>query len=170
MRGVVIANNIRSRENVGSIFRTADALGFEEVILVGISPQPLDRFNRPDEKLAKAALGAQESVKWSYSPKVQEAITSLKERGYLIVGLEQGETSLDIFSDTKEIKERTAVKPIAIVLGAEVDGLSVEDRALCDLLIELPMSGTKESLNVAVAFGALGYYLEFLRTAARWLV
>ncbi len=170
MRGVVIANNIRSRENVGSIFRTADALGFEEVILVGISPQPLDRFNRPDTKLAKAALGAQETVKWSHAVTTQEAIAPLIDRGYLIVGLEQDETSLDIFSDTKEIKEKISTKPIVIVLGAEVDGLSAEDRAVCDLLIELPMSGKKESLNVAVAFGVLGYYLEFLRTAARWLV
>lgn len=167
MRGIVVANNIRSRENVGSIFRTADALGFEEVVLAGISPRPLDRFNRPDTKLAKAALGAQESIKWRHAATLQEAIMSLRDRGYMIVGLEQSEKSLDIFSDTKEIKEKIAASPVAIVLGAEVEGLSTEDQALCNLLIELPMSGKKESLNVAVAFGVLGYCLEFLRSTVR---
>ncbi len=153
---ILILNNIRSAENVGSIFRTADAAGVEKILLVGYTPAPVDRFERPNSKIAKAALGAEKSVLWGKYQTLKEAIESVKEDKYCVVAVEQDEQSIDY----KDIKQKVEGRSIALVLGNEVLGLSKEDLSLCDLVAEIPMRGEKESLNVAIAAGVVLFSLQ----------
>ena len=144
MEKIVILNNIRSNENVGSIFRTCDAVGVSKIYLVGITPAPLDRFNRVNTGLTKASLGAEKSVEWEKIESLGEVIrklnpTSLKLRGtkeFKIVGIEQDKKSIDY----RDIKQSVASREhLALVFGNEVEGLSKEDLKLCDEIIEIPM-------------------------------
>lgn len=143
----VICHDIRSAFNVGSIFRTADALGAERIFLCGYTPTP------KDEKVKKTALGAEESVGWEKCGQTWRVIERLKKQGVFVVALEQSLKSVMHY----EFKPQW---PMALVLGNEVKGLpkSILDR--CDAVVELPMLGKKESLNVSVAFGAVGYELR----------
>lgn len=154
MNIVVILNNIRSNENVGSIFRTSDAVGVSKIVLVGYTPAPLDRFKRENKALAKAALGAEKSISWKQVETLKEAIGELKKEDYKIVAIEQGENAVDY----KTLKSLDT-KNIALVFGNEVTGLSKEEMELCDVIAELPMKGEKESLNVAVCVGVALYSL-----------
>jgi tRNA G18 (ribose-2'-O)-methylase SpoU len=113
---------------------------------LGYTPRPVDRFGRTDKALAKTALGAEHSVPWAYVRDPAKLITSLKADGWRIVGVEQDERS----TDYRTLKRG---KKIALMFGNEVRGLSPHLRSLCDELIEIPMSGTKESLNVSVCAG-----------------
>lgn len=144
---IVIVNNIRSRENVGSIFRTADAANVSEIILCGITPYP------PHEKISKTALGAEESVKWSYTKVAWRKIEELKKSGFTIISLEKNEESKNIF-DIKLDSEN-----IVLVIGNEVSGVEGSVLSRSDMIVEIPMYGTKESLNVSVAFGIAVYAL-----------
>lgn len=154
----VILNNIRSNENVGSVFRTADAAGVSKIILSGYTPAPLDRFGRGNKGLLKASLGAEKTVEWEKYENLEQAVLNLKHQknfaDVLIVGIEQDKNAIDY----REIKNQNA-QNIALVFGNEVDGLSKEDLKLCDLIAELPMRGSKESLNVAVCAGIVLYSL-----------
>lgn len=152
MKVVVILNNIRSNENVGSIFRTADAVGVEKIFLVGYTPAPTDRFNRENKGLTKASLGAEKSVEWEKVENLKEAIEKLKLKKFKIVGIEQSSESIDY-------KLLSNDSPLALIFGNEVEGLSEEDLKLCDLVAEIPMHGSKESLNVAVSVGIVLYSL-----------
>lgn len=146
-RSVVgVLENIRSLGNVGSIFRSADAVRFDQLYLCGYTGHP------PRPEIQKTALGATESVPWSYWSQSTEALLWLKESGYQILGLEITTKSLPL----TEIDLRP---PVAIVVGNEVTGIGAETLALCDNAVELPMQGLKESLNVAVAFGVIAYQL-----------
>lgn len=149
-----VLHDIRSAHNVGSIFRTADGAGFSRVVLSGYTPAPLDRFGRSVKEIAKTALGAEKILPWEQYATLEEAAAKLKSDGYAIVGLEQDGGAVDY----REFTPPQSGK-IALVVGNEVDGLAPEDRALCDVLIEIPMHGKKESLNVAVAFGIAAYRL-----------
>ncbi len=142
----LLVHNIRSSHNVGSIFRTADAIGVTRIFLGGYSPRPLDRFKRPVKEIAKTALGAEISVPWEYVESFEETILNAKNEGFTVVGLEQ---------DPRSIDYRTLVPPtkVLFIVGSEVDGMSDSLRAACDVLVEIPMYGEKESLNVSVAFG-----------------
>lgn len=151
---VVILNNIRSNENVGSIFRTADAVGVAKIILVGYTPAPIDRFGRENKGLVKASLGAEQSVEWEKIESLKDAILKLKAGGFKIVSIEQDKKAVD-YRQIKSIK----TKNIALVFGNEVDGLSKDDLKLCDVVAELPMLGKKESLNVSVCAGVVLYSL-----------
>ncbi len=142
----VVLPDIRSAHNVGSIFRTADAAGVSRIILAGYTPKPVDRFGRPDKTLAKTSLGAEKSVAWEYARDPKRALQALSAGGWRIVGVEQDERAIAY----RAFKRRGKV---AFVFGNEVRGLSASLRALCDDLIEIPMHGTKESLNVSVAAG-----------------
>ena len=142
----VLLHNIRSTHNVGSIFRTADALGVSHVYLSGYTPRPLDKFGRPVKEIAKTALGAELSIPWSYSKIPKNIYQNLKREGFAIVGIEQGAKALDYKTYTP--KEKTL-----LVVGNEVRGLSSALQNACDVLLEIPMRGQKESLNVSVAFG-----------------
>ena len=149
---VLILHNIRSMYNVGAIFRTADGVGVSHVYLSGYTPLPVDRFNRPRKDIAKTALGAEMSVPWSASKNISSLIARLKKEGYTIVGLEQDERAVDYRSVPKKEK-------VALLAGNEVRGISPQLREKCDVLMEIPMRGEKESLNVSVAAGIALYAL-----------
>ena len=143
----VICDNIRSLENVGSIFRTSDALGVSKIFLCGISGQP------PNHKISKTALGAEESVPFEYCRQIGRLIDKLKKSKINIIALEQD----------KKAVEYTKFKPkfpLALIVGNEVKGISKKILKKCDKIIFLPMSGQKESLNVSVSFGVAGYYIN----------
>jgi len=148
----LILNNIRSAENVGSILRTADAVGVTRVYLCGITPTPVDRFGRPNAKVLKASLGAEEGVAWEQREDTKELLEELKERGVYIIALEQSAQSVDY----KEIRIQ---KNSVLIVGNEVEGVEEELLTLCDQIMEIPMRGTKESLNVSVATGVALYAL-----------
>ena len=142
---VLVLVSLRSLFNVGGIFRTADAVGAGKLYLAGFTGTP------EQSKVAKTALGAHERVAWEKVPSVSKLITQLRADGYAIVGLEKTEASLDY----------RAWKPThktALLLGNEITGLSSRVLKQCDLVVHLPMAGIKESLNVAVATGAVAYH------------
>ena len=144
----VIAHNIRSAYNVGSIFRTADAVGVEKIILGGYSPSP------PHSGISKTALGAEKWMPFEKSVQTWRKVNQLKKKGFQIVALEQSTKSIDY----REFKPKF---PLALILGNEVRGLSTQILNRCDAIIEIPMVGQKESLNVSVAFGIAIYQLKF---------
>jgi tRNA G18 (ribose-2'-O)-methylase SpoU len=143
---IVILHNIRSVENVGAMFRTADAAGVDKIYLTGYTPAPLDRFGRKRGDLAKSALGAEEFVKWEHKKSISVLLTKLKKDGFFIIGLEQDKNSID-YKKVK-IKQKNA-----FLMGEEVAGISKENLKKCDVIAEIPMRGQKESLNVSVALG-----------------
>ncbi len=146
MNCVVILHDIRSVLNVGAIFRTADAAGVTKIYLTGYTPTPLDRFGRVRTDLHKAALGAEESVAWEAKEDLLSLLTELKKEGYEIIALEQAEGSVDYKKSSHKDK-------FALIVGNETEGVSQEILNLCDKIIEIPMKGKKESLNVSVATG-----------------
>lgn len=151
---VVVLDNIRSMHNVGAVFRTADALRLEGLYLCGITGQP------PHAEIHKSALGAEEVVDWWYFDRTQEAIKLLRERGYTIWSLEQAEGSVML----PNLKAHLGTsRPIAIVLGNEVDGVDQEVIDLSDGVVEIEQYGTKHSMNVSVAGGIVMWYLSELR-------
>ncbi|NLE07249.1 MAG: RNA methyltransferase [Parcubacteria group bacterium] len=156
MEKVVILNNIRSNENVGSIFRTADGAGVSKIILCGYTPAPLDRFGRENKGLVKASLGAEKSVVWEKFENLKEAIKNARSKNFVIVGVEQDKQAID-YRKIKQIA--TNNQHLALVFGNEVEGLSKTDLKLCDVVAELPMKGKKESLNVSVCAGIVLYSL-----------
>lgn len=139
---IVVMENIRSLNNVGTIFRTCDAFKVEAIYLVGITGKP------PHREIQKAALGATESVNWKYFASPEEAINDLKENNFFIGSVEQAEGSTDI-SDLGN----NDFKKLAIVLGNEVTGVEQSTIDSSDVCIEVPQYGTKHSLNVAVCAG-----------------
>ena len=156
MRTVLVLSNIRSNENVGSIFRTADAAGVYEIFLCGYTPGPLDRFDRSNGALLKASLGAEKFVKWQKFQTLREAVEELKRRGFKILAIEQTPEALDYRETGKLLNSG---ENLGLVFGNEVEGLSEEDLGICDGVAEIPMRGQKESLNVAVAVGIVLYQL-----------
>lgn len=143
---ILILPDIRSAENVGAIFRTADAVGMDKIYLVGITPAPVDRFGRDRNDIAKSALGAEKSVEWEQRENLVELINELKEKNFKIIALEQDEKSIDY--KNVEVGEKNV-----FILGTETTGLTKDILDMCDVIAEIPMKGEKESLNVSVAFG-----------------
>jgi tRNA G18 (ribose-2'-O)-methylase SpoU len=151
---ILIVHDIRSAQNVGSLFRTSDAVGITKVYLSSICPLPIDRFGRPRSDVAKTALGAEKTIAWEVYTDIATLITTLKREQVQVVAIEQSPQSVDY-------KTITIDGSVAFVLGNEVNGLPHEVLDLCDVVAEIPMKGSKESLNVAVAagvalFGILG--------------
>ncbi len=157
----VILHNIRSLHNVGSIFRTADAAGVKKIYLTGYTPAPTDRFGKIRPEITKTALGAEKTVEWEKSKDIGKLITNLKQktrtdlvagqrqgRSLLIVAVEQTPNSIDY----KKFKPKY---PLALIFGNEVRGISPQILKKCDKIIEIPMAGEKESLNVSVAAGII---------------
>lgn len=142
----VILHNIRSAHNVGSMFRSADALGVTSIYCTGYTPVPVDRFGRPVKEIAKTALGAERVISWKAYRHPDQIIQKLKKEGFTVIGIEQ---------DTRAGDYKTYFPPerTVIIMGNEVRGLSKSLRDMCDVLLEIPMRGKKESLNVAVSFG-----------------
>jgi 23S rRNA (guanosine2251-2'-O)-methyltransferase len=145
-RFFLVLHDIRSAENVGSIFRTADAAGVERIYLVGYTPGPIDRFGRANAKVAKAALGAECSVPWERREDVRELLREFKDAGVTTVAVEQSPQATDYYSFA--LPEKTA-----FIFGNEVAGISPVLIDCCDAGIEVPMYGSKESLNVSVCVG-----------------
>jgi tRNA G18 (ribose-2'-O)-methylase SpoU len=176
----VILLDIRSRENVGSIFRTADAAGVSKLYLCGITPRP------PHEKISKTALGAEDHVAWEYHAQAWRLLKQLKEKGCEIIFLEQTSSSKNIFifaekfsqnwkkggprtevterkNSSKILSKKTEsflmVPEVVLVVGNEVTGIPKNLFNYASHAVEIPMKGSKESLNVAVAFGVAVYAL-----------
>lgn len=152
---VLVLENLRSVENTASIFRTADGFGVSKIILIGTTPTPLDRFGRKRADFAKVSLGAEDAVDWEYV-KAQDlgfTIQDLREQGFKIISLEQTPKSRKLKSGYKEQKS------FALIVGNEVDGVSKEALDLSDEIVEIDMSGSKESLNVSVATGVALFVL-----------
>ncbi len=154
---VVVLNNIRSLYNVGSIFRTADAAGAEKIYLCGFTPEPVDRFGKLRPQLAKVSLGAEHSVKWEKIKSAIRLIDKLKKDGYKILAIEQNQKSMPYFKFKIQSKEQKS----ALVLGNEVNGLPQSILKKADKILEIPMKGKKESLNVSVAFGIVVFNLIY---------
>ncbi len=152
---IAVLVDIRSRENVGSIFRTSDAVGIEKLYLVGITPAPVDRFGRKDQKLGKAALGAEESVGWEHVATIEELYHRLRGSRWIAVEQDKKSTPYFKFNPTKKDREHSA-----LVMGNEVEGLPLSVLKRMDQILEIPMRGKKESLNVAVAFGIVAFHLQ----------
>ncbi len=145
-RAVIVIDNIRSRHNVGSIFRTADCAGVEKIYLCGTTPTPLDKFGREVGEIAKTALGAEKTVSWEYAKTTAGVLKKLKKENFNIIAIEQSKNSIDY----KKVKVKY---PVAFVLGNEVEGIKPSILKLCDTVAEIPLHGAKESLNVSVATG-----------------
>jgi tRNA G18 (ribose-2'-O)-methylase SpoU len=155
---VVVLDNVRSQHNVGAVFRTADAMRIERVVLCGICCCP------PNQEIHKTALGAEESVEWSYFKETQEAVRELQAQGYKVYAVEQAHDSMTLEEAAEEIKN-SKIKiqngpKIAVVLGHEVFGVQQEVVDRCDGCIEIPQYGTKHSMNVSVTAGIVMYRLS----------
>lgn len=153
---VVLAHNIRSILNVGSIFRTSEGFGVKKIYLSGYTPSPDNGLPHVKEnikkRLNKTALGAEKLVPNEYVDDVEKLIEKLKKAGFLIVGLEQDESAISL-------REFMAFRndKVALLIGEEVNGIEPKLRNLCDILVEILMYGEKESFNVAVATGIALY-------------
>ena len=145
---IIVLDNVRSLNNIGSIFRTADAFRLESIYLCGITGTP------PNKEIHKTALGATESVSWTYVEKTVDSIHILKKKGFLIYAVEQAEGSISldefIFSSSKKI---------ALVFGNEINGVDEEVMKHVDGCIEIPQFGTKHSLNIAISAGIVVWEL-----------
>lgn len=137
---VVVADSVRSLHNVGSLFRTVDALGLEGLVLCGITGCP------PHPLLAKTALGAENTVDWRYEADPLQACLRLRQQGRELVVLEQAEGSVPLHQWCPDNK-----KPVALVVGNEVTGVSQAIVDIADTVVEIPQRGTKHSLNVSVS-------------------
>lgn len=144
----IILLDIRSVYNVGAMFRTADAAGIDKIYLVGTTPAPLDRFGMVRADIHKSALGAELTVPWEYVASGKALLSRLKKENTEIVAIEQSEKSID-YKAYKVLK----TKNTAIIVGAEVSGIPSVILKQCDAILEIPMQGKKESLNVATALG-----------------
>tara|TARA_B100000902_G_scaffold143545_2_gene141000 strand:- start:2915 stop:3442 length:528 start_codon:yes stop_codon:yes gene_type:complete len=137
----IVLDNVRSALNVGSIFRTSDAFLIDKIILCGITATP------PNKDIRKSALGANNSIKWEYFEKTEDAIKILKSKKNQIIAIEQT-------TNSKKLNQlRKIIKPITLIFGNEVDGISDNILKYCDEAIEIPQFGTKHSLNISVAAG-----------------
>jgi len=143
---IAILHNIRSAYNVGSMFRTADGAGISKIYLTGHTPAPVDKFGRDRKDIAKVALGAEKTIPWEQEENIFELIKNLKQKAFELVVLEQAKNSSDY-------REFNSEKETALIVGNEVKGIEKEILDKCDSIIEIPMKGEKESLNVSVAFG-----------------
>jgi tRNA G18 (ribose-2'-O)-methylase SpoU len=148
---VIVLDNLRSMHNVGSIFRTADAFHIEKIHLCGITATP------PHREIQKTALGATESVEWSYFPEVSESLGLLKAEGFRIVAVEQMDESIQLEKFNPAEGEK-----LALIFGNEISGISDETITYLDLAVEIPQFGTKHSFNVTVSAGIVLWHL-FLR-------
>jgi len=181
---IIVLDNIRSLFNVGSIFRTADAVGVEKIYLCGITPEPVDRFGRIRPQLAKVALGAEKTVEWEYNkstanvlhylkkPKSRGELRPATEEKYKIFAVEQDKRSIPYF---KLKLKKSEFEKTVLVFGNEVEGISKNILKKADKILEIPMRGAmvrqahhprclhrgKESLNVSVSAGIVMFGIRY---------
>lgn len=139
---IVVLDNIRSLNNVGSVFRTSDAMLVEKILLCGITGTP------PDKEIHRTALGAENSVNWEYFNETSGAVEYLKEQGYKVISIEQAENSLNLISYQPVVGQK-----YALIFGNELRGVEQEVVNLSDECIEIPQFGTKHSFNISVSAG-----------------
>ena len=142
----IVLYNVRSVYNVASIFRTADCFGVPNILLVGYTPTPLDRFGRARKDFIKVSLGAEQTVVWKHFPRISEAFRFLESQKVFTVAFE-------LSPEARDYREIKPPFPVAFIFGNEVDGLPEKVLAKCNAVAEIPMRGLKESLNVSVAVG-----------------
>ncbi len=159
---ILIAHNLRSAHNVGSLLRTCDGLGIDEVYLTGYTPYPAragdERLphlaQKTDRQIAKTALGAEKSAAWQHRADIASVLAGLRERSFVIAGLEQAAGSVELPTFGPPDK-------LALIVGREVEGLEADILAACDLVLEIPMFGRKESFNVVQAAAMALYHCRF---------
>lgn len=147
----VILHDIRSNYNVGAIFRTCDGVGVDKVYLSGYTPAPKDRFGRKVSEIGKTALGAEEIIPWECTENILELIKKLQTEGVCVVAVELDKEAVTLY-DFK------VPESVAYILGSETEGLSKEILEAVDVIVEIPMRGKKESLNVSVSAGVVLYH------------
>ena len=163
---VVVLDNVRSQHNVGAVFRTADAMRIERVVLCGICCCP------PNQEIHKTALGAEESVEWSYYKETLDAVKALQDEGYTVYAVEQAHDSVTLEQVAREMDNgqwtMDNCPKIAVIFGHEVFGVQQEVVDQCTQCIEIPQYGTKHSMNVSVTAGIVMYRLaSSLRRATK---
>jgi len=144
---IVVLDNIRSLNNIGSFFRTSDAFNIAAVYLCGITAQP------PHREIQKTALGATESVEWKYFESTEQALEALKEKEFLVYAIEQTENPIYLQEFTYNLEK------VALVFGNEVDGVGQNVVNLSKNSIEIPQFGTKHSFNVSISYGVVLWHL-----------
>lgn len=158
----LILHNIRSTHNVGSIFRSADGAGVKKIYLTGFTPEPADVFGKLRKDFAKSALGAEKFVEWESVKNIGALIKKLKKDKIFVVSLEQSKNSILLGSRaSKSLCDRASKRDFALILGNEVSGIPKNILLKSDVVLEIPMFGKKESLNVSVAAGIALYVLRF---------
>ncbi len=151
----MICDDLRSLHNIGSVFRTADGAGIDKIYLCGISGRPDNE--KAKNKISKVALGAEESIEWEYGKQAWRVVEKLKKEGFEIVSLEQAQKSISYLDYKPKF-------PLALIIGNENCGVKRSLLGRSDRIIEIPMRGRKESLNVSVAFGIAAYRIsEYLK-------
>jgi tRNA G18 (ribose-2'-O)-methylase SpoU len=149
---IVLLDDVRSLNNIGSIFRTCDAMGIKKMYLCGITGQP------PHREIRKTAIGASESIDWEYEKSASEILTKYRDLGYEIIAVEQ--TSKSVSLENYHLRN----KKILLVFGNEINGVSQKIIDLCDLSLEIPQWGTKHSINISVSVGIVLWNLKKLFT------
>ena len=147
----ILLDNLRSLYNVGSIFRTAEAVGISRIHLCGMTPTP------DNPRLAKTAIGAEKIVAWQHHKNGLSAAKTLLDNGFSLWAVEGGAEATPLFET--DISQNT--QKIALVIGNELAGVDPEILSLCERVLYIPMEGSKESLNVTVAFGIAAYFLRY---------
>ncbi|MAF36609.1 RNA methyltransferase [archaeon] len=153
---IAVLQNIRSAFNVGTVLRTADAVGIKKVYLCGYTPAPVDNLSKAHKEIIKVSLGAESYVDWEKVSSTTALLKKLKKEGYKIVVVELAKNSQKYY----KFKPKSLDK-IVLVVGNEIRGVSKPVMDLADKIIEIPMLGKKESLNVGVAFAIVAYRLKF---------
>jgi tRNA G18 (ribose-2'-O)-methylase SpoU len=151
---ILVIENVRSAHNVGSLFRSADGAGVSKIFLYGYTPTPTDRFGRVQKEIQKTSLGAVDTVLWEHivsEASLLRTLFELKKSGYTIVALEQTPKAISLY-------DFTVPEKVIYVVGNEIDGVSSLVLEHADMVIEIPMKGKKESLNVSVAGGVLLFH------------
>jgi len=146
-----LLDNLRSELNVGAAFRTANGAGLSHLYLCGITPTPAS-----NNRIAKTALGAEETVPWSYHPNALTLADQLKRSGAQLIALESTREALSLFDYSTSLSDR---RPVVLIVGGELAGVDPGLLELCEKVLSIPMHGSKGSLNVSVAFGIAAYWL-----------
>jgi 23S rRNA (guanosine2251-2'-O)-methyltransferase len=159
---ILIAHNLRSCHNVGSLLRTAEGLGIQEVILSGYTPYPLQANDtrlphiatKLDKQISKTALGAEKTQSWKHFDDIAAVLTYIQEQGYQLAAVEQD-------ADAIPLPQFRPPEKLALLMGREVEGIEPEILAQCDIVLEIPMFGSKESFNVVQAAAMALYHCRF---------
>ena len=168
MHITLVAHDIRSTHNVGAFFRTCDGLGVEEIIFSGYTPYPslendtrLPHFaDKLTRQIHKTALGAESTVPFKYTERLEDVITQLTQSNTLLIALEQFPGSINPKDCAIKIQAKYPNRPVALIIGNEIHGVSDETLKQMDYIMEIPMHGTKESLNVSVATAIALYSIK----------